>query len=284
VKRRNLLWVAIVLLIGCGKSEPPKTPVARLDTETLTLEDIAARFDSGRGLSQAQLHAYIQRWITDEMLFREAIRRGLDRQPAIATQLEDIRRRLVINALLEQEVYTASSTESSAEDVRGYYEDHKNEFLLTNDVVLASFALFLDRESANAFRFALLRGTPWSQAFQSLDATQRASVVSSVDSMYFTQQTLIPVELWRTAMGIGVNNPSFPVRTEEGFYILIVWNIARRGQHADIAYVEREIRNRLTIERRRKLYDALVENLRAKHAVEVFVAPGLRDTTKHQGE
>jgi len=85
-------------------------------------------------------------------------------------------------------------------------------------------------------------------------------------------------------MGIGIQNPSFPIRTDEGFYVLMVWKLARQGQIAELPYVESDIRSRLTIERRRKRYDALLENLRARHAVEVLVAPGVPDTSKHQGE
>lgn len=282
MKLRSLLALTAVVLIGCGKREPPRTPVARIDAETLTLEDIAARFDTTRDISDAQMQAYVQRWITDELLYREAVRRGLDQQAHIAAQLQDIRRQLVINALLEEEVYTGKPEEISSDDVRRYYEEHRNEFILTNDVVLVSFVLFLDRETANAFRLAVLRGTPWSEALQAIrqDPALRGAIVSSIDSMYFTQQTLVPVELWRAAMGIGIQSPSFPIRTEEGFYVLMVWRMGRQGQFAELPYVESEIRSRLTIERRRKLYDRLLENLRARHAVEVFVAPGVRDTSQ----
>ncbi|MGH2569112.1 MAG: peptidyl-prolyl cis-trans isomerase, partial [Bacteroidota bacterium] len=262
-------WLVSFLLaaaLGCQRSETPQTPVARVDGRTLTLEEIAARFDSLRGASEAQVHAYVQRWITDELLYREAVRRGLDQQPSLATQLEDIRRQLVINALLDREVYDATSAEGSPDEVHRYYEEHQREFMVTSDVVLVSFVLFVDREAANAFRTAILRGIPWSQALHSTSEEQgfHAGIVSSVDSAYFTQQTLFPVELWRTATGIGTNNPSFPVRTEEGYYVLIVWKLARQGQQAELPYVEKEIRSRLTIERRRELYDALLENLRSK--------------------
>lgn len=286
MKLHSLVVFTAILLVGCGKSEPSKTPVARIDSETLTLEDIVARFDSTRDVSDAQVHSYVQRWITDELLYREAVRRGLDQRPDITTKLQDIRRQLVINALLEEEVYSGTPEAISNDDVRQYYDEHRHEFILTSDVVLISFALFLDRETANGFRLAVLRGTPWSQALQAIrqDPAQRGNLVSSIDSLYFTQQTLVPAELWRAAMGIGLQNPSFPIRTEEGFYVLTVWKLARQGQTAELPYVEKEIRSRLTIERRRKRYDRLLENLRARHAVEVFVSPGVRDTSKQQGE
>ena len=278
MKRRSAYFLLVVLsAIGCQKSETPPTPVARIDNQTLTLEEITARFDSTRGASDAQVHTYIQQWITDELLYREAVRRGLDQQPTIATQLEDIRRQLVINALLDKEIYNAQTVESATEEIGQYYDEHKSEFILTSDVVLVSFVLFEVRESANQFRSAVLRGSPWGTALS--NSEQTGVVLARIDSTHFTQQTLYPPELWRTSVGIGVRFPSFPVRTEEGYYILIVWKYARQGQQAELAYVEKEIRSRLAIQRRRVLFDVLLENLRSQHTVEVLVAPEPRDTT-----
>ena len=208
----------------------------------------------------------MQRWITDELFYQEALRRGLDQQPGIAQQMTDIRRQLVINALLDQEIYSARNSECTPEEIRAYYEEHRKEFILTNDVVLISSALFVDREAANTFRTSVLRGTPWSLALATLrnNPQQKANVLATSDSTYFTQQTLFPAALWRTATGIGINTPSFHVQTEEGYYVLIVWKYGRAGQMADVKYSEKEIRGRLTIERRQRLYTALLENLRAE--------------------
>ncbi len=275
------LSVAAMGAPGCQSKTRSATSVARIDNTSLTLEEIMAHLDTTRSISDAQVHAFVQRWITDELFYREALRRGLDQQPGIAQQMIDIRRQLVINALLDQEIYSSKSSEFTPEEIRAYYEERRKEFLLTNDVVLISSVLFEDRESANNFRTMVLRGTPWSQALHALRSNpqQQASVLASGDSMYFTQQTLFPAALWRTATGIGINTPSFHVQTEEGYYVLIVWKYGRAGQPADLKYAEKEIRGRLTIERRQRLYTALLENLRAQHAVEVLVTPGARDTS-----
>ncbi len=91
-----------------------------------------------------------------------------------------------------------------------------------------------------------------------------------VDSSYQTKETLLPAELWRVAAKSVIRELSFPISTDNGYYILVVWRFIRQGQTADIPMVEQEIRGRLTVERRRKLFDQLIENLRAKHAIEVF--------------
>jgi hypothetical protein len=288
LRKNSVLWLLLAGMTiaafgapGCQSKNRSATSVARIDNTSLTLEEIMAHLDTTRSISDAQVHAFVQRWVTDELFYREALRRGLDQQSGIAQQMSDIRRQLVINALLDQEIYSVKSSECTPEEIRAYYEEHKKEFLLTNDVVLISSVLFIDRESANTFRATVLRGTPWSQALRAQETSpqQKAGVIASSDSMYFTQQTLFPAALWRTATGIGINTPSFHVQTEEGYYVLIVWKYGRAGQPADVKYAEKEIRGRLTIERRQRLYTALLENLRAKHAVEVLVTPGTRDTS-----
>ncbi|HEY5614400.1 MAG TPA: peptidylprolyl isomerase [Bacteroidota bacterium] len=271
--RSAILLSAALAVIGCGKPEIPETPVARVDGQTLTMEHIRTRFDSARGVSDAQVHTYIQQWITDEMLYREAVRRGLDQQPSVTAQMEDVRRRLVINALMEKEIYNTQSAESTPDEIAAYYEEHKAEFILTADIVLVSFALFAERDAANQFRSTVLRGTPWGTATRDLE--QGVAILARVDSTYFTQQTLYPPELWRAATGIGAGSPSFPLRTDDGYYVLIVWRYARQGQQAELAYVEPEIRSRLAIQRRQALFSSFLENLRAQHAVELLIAPDM---------
>lgn len=279
-RTRFLALVVLALLIaGCRRREPSVTPVARLDNTTLTLEEIKAQLDSSRGVSAAQLNEYIQRWINDEILYREAMRRGLDGKESVRARVEEVRRQLAINALLDEVVYTQGSSHSSPQEVAQYYQTHINEFVLSTDVALVSFALFRDRDAANTFRTKVLQGTRWGDARKQAlaDPQQAAQIAVHVDSAYYTQSTLFPVELWRVVAASEKVEPSFPIRTGEGFYVVIVWKLGRQGQRAELPYVEREIRSRLAIERRQRLLSELMENLRAKHTVEILVSAG--DTT-----
>lgn len=281
VNRTALLGGILALfVVGCQKPQQPRTPIARIDNRTLTLEEIEARFDSSRGISQAQIHEYVQRWLTDELLYQEAVRRGLDQTDDLERRLEDIRRQLAINTLLDQEVFNASSQESAEEELRSYYENNRSEFLISQDVSLVSFVFFRDRDAANAFRTKVMRGTSWSEALNQLsaDPSLASGVVMRADSSYYTAATLLPAELWRVVTSATRQEPSFPVRTDEGFCIVIVWKYTRRGETADLAYVRDEIRSRLAINRRQQTMDKLLENLRSKHVVQVFISSVPQDT------
>ena len=267
------LVVCLVLIVGCSKKEPGQRPIARLDDRTLTLDDVKARLDSSRGLTQAQVSEYARRWMNDEILYREAVRRGLDNKESVRAQLEVVRRQLAINALLQEEIYTEKSLESTPEEISQYYAAHSKEYTLPADVVLTSYLLFRDRDAANVFRATVLKGTSWGQALRQMlaDPQQASMILARVDSTYYTQSTLMPIELWRVASASTKPEPSFPVRTNEGFYIVITWKLNHQGQVADRAYVEKDIQSRLTIERRRRALDAMIETLRSKHAVEFML-------------
>lgn len=281
-----LLAILVSAGAGCRKAESPQTPVARIDNRTLTLETVRAQLDSTHGISEAQLQEYIRRWINNEILYREAVRRGLDRDETVNARLEEVKRQLAVNALLDQEIYNEKTLASTSEEVRTYYEEHQNEFTLPADLALVSFALFSDRDAANAFRTAVLRGTPWGDAMQEILGDPEASdlLVAHVDSMYYAQSTLFPAELWRVAAAATRNEPSFPIRTADGYYILIPWKLSRQGQTADLAYMEGEIRSRLAMARRQRLLTTLIENLRARHAVEILIQSGNEESTVKEEE
>lgn len=267
--------LVLLLFAACRKTEPSATPVARLDDKTLTLEEIKGQLDSSRGISAAELNEYVRRWINSELLYDEAVRRGLDRSESVRARLEEVRRQLAINALLDEMVYTKGSMDVRREEIAQYYSAHAGEFRLTNDVALMSFVLFRDRDAANNFRTSVLRGTPWKDALgqRLADPQQAPTILARVDSVYRTQSTLLPVELWRVASASTKVEPSFPIRTNEGYYVLIVWKLSRQGEIAALPYEEQEIKARLVIEQRQRLMNDLLKNLRAKHSVEILVAP-----------
>ena len=103
-------------------------------------------------------------------------------------------------------------------------------------------------------------------------------MAAHVDSLYHTQASLYPVELWRVAAALNAGEPSFPINTVDGYYVLVTWRFMRQGQRADFRYMEDEIRGRITVERRRHLYDSLLDDLRTKHSVEVFTSSAISDT------
>ena len=277
--RRNLAIVALAaMVLGACRQEPSdETAVARIEGRTLTMQEIRTQFDSTRPPTEAQIQQYLRRWVADELLYREAVRRGIDQSPSVQRRLEEQHRTIVIQELLDAEIYRAPTTTPAEDEVQRYYEQHRNSFELSEPVILASLAVFEDRSLATAFRNDVLRGTTWTTAVRS--EAHAPGIRARTDSVYFTEARLLPRELWRVASTLTPGNPSFPISTDEGFTVVQVWGVQRPGAAADLPYVREEIVNRLTVERRQRAYRSLVEGLRARYAVDIYLSPSFGDTT-----
>jgi len=266
------------MMAGCSRDTGRKAYVARVDQSFLTEEDLAATHDS-LGDVRAQTREFVNEWIDTELLYQEAVRRGLADTESLRRRLDMVKRRLAVGVLLEQDIYGADSTGVSEDAIQALYNAGGDAFHLREDVVRVSYALFSDRDVANAFRSSVVRGNSWADALRQFqtDSLTRPLLLQIADRQYFTQATLYPQELWKLARTLGKGEVSFVVKTDNGYYVLTVEGMRRQGEMPDLEYVRTEIRDRILIEQRRANYEKLVAGLRAKHTVEVRIP--LADTT-----
>jgi hypothetical protein len=259
------------VLGGCSGRSGEGGYVARVNATVLTQDDIAHSRDS-LGEIGASTREYVNDWVVTELLYQEAERRGITDSPGFQKQLAQTRKRLAVAALLEREVFQGvDSTAAGDEAVAAYFKASAATFALREDVVLASTVLFDGRESANAFRSKVLRGTSWQEALQQMDAETNSSTrpLRSANRQYFTRMTLFPEELWKLARTIPLEEVSFPLKTDAGYTILRVHESYRQGDIPPLTYVRKEVQERLLMDARRWRYDEFVTTLRERHSVDV---------------
>ncbi len=261
--------LAAVLLPACSGERGRKPFIARVGTSELTEDDLVRDSTAGRTLPNQEA---VNEWIVSELLYQEAARRGLTTSEEYRRQVDAAKRRLAIVALLDEELYAPADTALVNDAaITQAFAATAADYTLREDVVLASYALFADRETANTFRTALLRGTSWNEAIQKTQADEKAAphLLQAATRQYFTQQNLFPQELWKLTRSLGRDEVSFVLKVNEGFYVVKVYGVKRQGDIPDLDYVRNDVRQRLLLEERRARYDHLVAELRARHGVEV---------------
>jgi peptidyl-prolyl cis-trans isomerase C len=267
---------AIALLAGaagCTQTPSPGKPVARVGSSELTSADLARLGDS-LGLPAGRDRSLIDAWVENEVLYQEAQRRGLTESDEVLARVEEAKKTFAIDALLSRELADKPGDQVTDDAVAAYLAANAPLFILREDVVKASYALFADREPANAFRTALVSGKQWDDALTAIrtDSSAAASLRSAAREQYFTQGTLYPDELWKLARTLGKDEVSFAVRTPAGYAVIVARGMKRAGESPDLAYVGADIRERILIERRRARYEQLLNSLRNKQRVEVTPA------------
>jgi hypothetical protein len=262
--------LAIVLCAGCGRKEPQEPAVARVGLAVLTSADLAAMKDS-LWHSPRAVREYVNSWVASELLYQEAIRRGLAESDDLQRRLELLRRRMAVQALLDQIFAAADTTSVSDDAVAAVYASQGTAFLLKEDVANVSFALFADRDPANTFRSRILRGTSWEEAVAATqrDSVSRTQLLQVATRQYFTRTNLYPEELWKLARTLTRDEVSFVVKTEAGFYVLAVHSFRREGEMPDLEYIKNDIHDRLLLEQRRLNYERLLASLRGTTPVEI---------------
>jgi hypothetical protein len=274
--------LAALLLAACSGERGQKPFIARVGTSELTEEDLLRDSVAGRTIPAREA---INEWIINELLYQEAARRGLTASEQYRQQVDAAKRRLAIAALLDEELYAPADTSLVNEAaINQAFAATGAEYTLHEDVVLASYALFADREIANTFRTTLLRGTSWNEALQQIQTDEKTAplLLQAATRQYFTQQNLYPQELWKLAHSLSKDEVSFVLKVHEGFYVVKVYGIKKQGDIPDIDYVRNDVRQRLLMEERRARYDRLVAELRARHGVEVRIDRA--DTTQSRGD
>ena len=268
--RALAILLAITISTGCTREEDRKPPVARVGESVLTTADLALVEDS-LWHSPRAVREYVTTWVSSELLFQEAVRRGLADNEELQRQLAILRRRMAVQALLDQ-IFRATDTASVGEDaIAAVYASQGTAFLLKEDVANVSFALFADRDPANMFRSRILRGSSWQEAVAATqgDSLNRSQLLQVATRQYFTRTNLYPEELWKLARTLNKDEISFVVKTEAGYYVLAVHSLKHEGEMPDLDYIRSDIRDRLLLEQRRTSYERLLSSLRGSTPVEV---------------
>lgn len=261
----------ITLVYGCDRQEDPDQYVARVNDEYLTLEMIQERLDESYSMNEAMVREYVNQWLTSEILYQEARRRGLDRDERVLQPLQDVRRHLAINALLEDEIYAEIYPEITDEEVEVYFEEHIDEFTADAPIVEVSYVLFDQRNIATSFRNSVVQGTDWETALEAIldNGDGAENVIEIGERGYYRERDLYPAEIWRAARQLGAGGVSFPVSTTQGFYIVRHHGTIQTGSSYPVDYVSNEIKERLVIEKRQEQYERLVQDLRRRYPIDI---------------
>jgi len=265
--------IILALSAGCEREEEPEEYIARVNDEYLTREMILERLDESYSINEAMVQEYVNQWMTSEMLYQEARRRGLDRDDRVLKPLQDVRRHLAINALLEDEIYNGVTPDITNEQIEVYFEEHKDEFTADAPLLDLTYVLFESRNLATSFRNSVVQGTDWNDALDTIldDEENTTDIIEIGERGYYRERDIHPPEIWRAARQLGAGGVSFPVAASGGYYIVRHYETIQSGSPYPLDYVANEIKERLVIEKRQEEYENLLLDLRRRYPIDITV-------------
>lgn len=124
---------------GKKKATPGDVVVARVGEREITLSEIENELQKLPPQVQAEFTTpakkleFVRQYIGMELLYKSAIRRGLDRTPEIRQQVADIKRQLILDKMLQEEIL-AGITVSNA-DLEFFFKAHQADLFAGRELV-----------------------------------------------------------------------------------------------------------------------------------------------------
>lgn len=137
-----LVLVAMWMLSACQKpvEHGGKTPLAEAEGQYLYVEDLAKVLPHGLSAddSTAFVADYVRKWAEEQVLYRQA-ERNVGNSERIAHLVEEYRRSLILNDYEQRLLQQQMSETLEEDDLKRYYEAHKEFFVLEESVVKGLF-------------------------------------------------------------------------------------------------------------------------------------------------
>ena len=271
----GLLLASFIMLGGCNRKTSDDKVIARVGNVRLTIDDARHSIDTTQGSFEQQLPGYISLWVTNTLLYQEAQREGVDNTDLFKNQIEETRRQIAIQDLLQQNVY-ADTGGLDDQTLKAYFDKHMNEFFVAEDMIKLNSIGFNSREDASTFAAAITQDRSWEDAVSKARNSTSSSgqIVSAASNQYYSQRSLFPPELWKVASTLNVGDVSFPIKTNLGYFVIQLLSVVPQGKTAEFDLVRDEVKNRVLIEKRRQRYEQYLGTLRKRYDVEILMNTG----------
>lgn len=274
---RHFFVLSILATVSSGCSGPPAECdfVARVGEACLSEDDLIAALSSvPPGLDSTHAAGQvIDRWITDELLSQEALRRNLEQDPEVKRRLEENERSILISTLVDRlfdEVEPANERE-----IESYFERNIENLRLREPFLRIRYLSTFDSMAAivavsilDSISVSTNPDSAWLSTVADLgDDPETATILST---SYFPASRLFRnIPYLRDAIAPLAPGQSGIVLTDDGlFHVIQLVDRVDAGTTPDVDWIVQDIQNRLLIEKRKQMYTDQVQRLRNRALAE----------------
>jgi len=272
--RRLSILVAVAaaaaLLGGCksAKSGPALSgPVlASVNGDRLTAQELDSLSPEGFEITRENLPKILDKWVSNTLMYHEAQRRGMDKEPQVQAQLKRLERDYLVNGLLDR---LTSSVKVGQDQLMQYFNQHKEEFsyevkitrIIMADSVQAAQTLVELRGGADFTKLAKER-------------SQDVMLEAGQESRYFARNVGDPrmggdPDVAEAIFALAPGQVSDVVPSQEGYQIIKLVDKKKVKADATFAEAKDEIEAILSYRRSQAVVDSVLSALRAKAKIEL---------------
>ncbi len=272
MKKIAIGLVLTLALISCSKKgvEQKGPFLAKVGSTTITQADYDREFQSLPEYAQQLFtdeqgrEKFLNEIVNKEMLHQEALKKGLDKTPDFQKKVEEFKKITLVTELFEKDVMAKAKV--SDQEVKAYYDEHKEEFAPTTQIK-ASHILVKTEDEAKKVMGRLKKGEKFADIAKAV-SIDKGSAINGGDLGYFSKGQMVPeFEKAASIMNIG-DVSSAPVRTEFGYHIIKVTD-KKKGPVIEFEKIKDMISQKLSGGKQKEAFEQYIAELKKNYKVEI---------------
>lgn len=257
--------IAAVAFEGCSKQSPQKDFVARVNDSYLTKSELNDMMRSGGGSSFYRSEV-IRNWINKQILYQEAVRKGILKNEGFQKMMEDSKKELAASMLL-QKYYEDEKTNYEPQEVEDYYNRHINDFKMPYESYLVNLISFKDEDKAVRFRSTVLE-SDWEKALNVFKGD--TTIIRVLSGALLYSYEIHPVALSRIVTALNPDELSIVIAEQPGRFT-IVQEVQKFDRDAAIPFnaIKPLVEGRFVAEKKENLIRDYIKDLYSNNDIEV---------------
>jgi peptidyl-prolyl cis-trans isomerase C len=210
--------------------------------------------------------------VVRELIMQQAQKDGIDKSPAVAAKLEDLRKRVIVEAFLKKKVEESANVSDA--DLQAFYKKNEDKFK-TGDQIRASHILVKTEPEAKEIEKQLKGGAKFE------DLAKKNSIDGAAakggDLGWFGKGSMLP-EFEKVAFSLKEGTTSGIVQTKFGYHIIKATGKRPAGTRS-FEEVKDQIKAAIAPEKQQETFKKLKEDLKkgAKLTIKEDALKGLKN-------
>jgi len=197
----------------------------------------------------------LETMVIRELILQQAKKDGIDKSPIVAEKLEELKKRIVVEAFLKKKVEEQSNITDA--DLQKFYDQNKEKFK-SGDEIRASHILVKDEKAAQEVLAKLKAGGSFEELAKKFSMDSAAA--KGGDLGWFGKATMLP-EFEKVAFSLKEGETSGIVKTKFGYHIIKVTGKRPAGQR-EFADVKEQIKAALLPTKQQEVFAKLKDDLK----------------------
>lgn len=257
----------LVLLTSCTQPQTEERVVAFVNGRPISQAEFDRKWAELPDATRARYEkeggrrAFLDEVVDEELLLQEARRQGLDQTDAFRDRVRRYKEKLLKDELLKDRM--KAQIDLTKEELDRYYEQHAGELLTPLKVRVAQM-LLANYPAAKDLESQVNKGGDFGKFAQrySLDAKTKAK---GGDLGPYRKGLVLP-ELEDAVRSLKPGMVSAPIKTDAGYYLVMITALEPEIIQADLARRER-LRQELLYLKRKQHFDEVIADIKSRAVV-----------------